>query len=175
MSVELQNTTQACFDGLTKAFFADVVPCKGTRHGNPAQALAHSVLSAAITMRYYSATQSRASSTSNTNQARISQPKSSRKRSLSEKATPTTAPSEPSSRSRDRIRTIKDSTERHTDATISLDSSVLKWLARHAAWTLATFHIGSNGMTAHQRIRGKQFKQLIFGARRADPLLTKSL
>ena len=55
------------------------------------------------------------------------------------------------------IRAIKDCTERQIGATIGLDSSVLKWLVRHAAWTLTTFHIGSDGMTAHQRIRSKPF------------------
>ena len=42
-------------DGIQEgeAFFTNVVPCKGTSHGNAAQALAHKVLSAAITMRYY--------------------------------------------------------------------------------------------------------------------------
>ena len=56
---------------------------------------------------------------------------------------------------------IKDFTERHIGASISLDSSVLKWLVRHAAWTLTTFHVGSDGMTAHQRIRTKVFNQQI--------------
>ena len=43
------------------------------------------------------------------------------------------------------IRAIMDYTERQIGATIGLDSSVLKWLARHAAWTLATFHVGFDG------------------------------
>ena len=59
------------------------------------------------------------------------------------------------------IRAIKDYTERQISATIGLDSSVLKWLARHAAWTLTTLHVGSDGKTAHQRIRGKPFNQQI--------------
>ena len=59
------------------------------------------------------------------------------------------------------IRAIKDYTERQIGATIGLDSSVLKWLARHAAWTLTTLHIGSDCMTAHQRFRGKPFNQQI--------------
>ena len=54
-----------------------------------------------------------------------------------------------------------DYTERQIGATIGLDSSVLKWLVRHAAWTLTTFHVGSDGMTTHQRIRGKPFNQQI--------------
>ena len=57
-----------------------------------------------------------------------------------------------------RMRTIKDYTERQIGATIGLDSSVLMWLVRHAAWSLTTFHVGSDGMTAHQRIRGEPFK-----------------
>ena len=58
-------------------------------------------------------------------------------------------------------RAIKDYAERQIGATIGLDSSVLKWLVRHAAWTLTTFHVGSDGKTAHQRIRGKPFNQQI--------------
>ena len=59
------------------------------------------------------------------------------------------------------IRAIKDYTERQIGATIGLDSAVLKWLVRHAAWTLTTFHVGSDGKTEHQRIRGKPFIQQI--------------
>ena len=59
------------------------------------------------------------------------------------------------------IRAIKDCTERQIGATIGLDSSVLKWPVRHAAWTLTAFHVGSDGMTAHQRNRGKPFNQQI--------------
>ena len=47
------------------------------------------------------------------------------------------------------IRAIKGYTERQIGATIGLDSSVLKWLVRHAEWTLATFHFGGDGMTTH--------------------------
>ena len=38
------------------------------------------------------------------------------------------------------IRAIKDCTERQISATIGLDSSVLKWFVRHAAWTLTTYN-----------------------------------
>ena len=58
-------------------------------------------------------------------------------------------------------RAIKDYTERQIGATIGLDSSVLKWLVRHAAWTLTTLQFGSDGKRAHQRIRGKPFNQQI--------------
>ena len=54
-----------------------------------------------------------------------------------------------------------DYTERQTGATIGLDSSVLKWLVRHAAWTATTSHVGSDGEAAHQRIRGKPLNQQI--------------
>ena len=59
------------------------------------------------------------------------------------------------------IRAIKDYTERQIGAKIGLDSSVLKWLVRHAAWTLTTLHVGSDGKTAHQRTRSKPFNQQI--------------
>ena len=38
-------TILAGYDGLTKAFFADVVPCRSTSHGYAQRALAHNVLS----------------------------------------------------------------------------------------------------------------------------------
>ena len=38
-------TILAGFDGLTRAFFVNVVPCKGTSHGYADRALAHNVLS----------------------------------------------------------------------------------------------------------------------------------
>ena len=41
------------------------------------------------------------------------------------------------------------------------DSSLVQCLVRHAAWTLATFRVGGDGMTAHQRIKGKPFNQQI--------------
>ena len=44
---------------------------------------------------------------------------------------------------------IKDFTERHVGATKGLDSSILKWLVRHAAWTLMTFRVGGDGTTEH--------------------------
>ena len=39
--------------------------------------------------------------------------------------------------------------------TPSLDSSVLKLLVRYAAWTLTTCHVGSDSMTAHERIQSR--------------------
>ena len=59
------------------------------------------------------------------------------------------------------IRAIKDYNTRQMSAIVGLDSSVLTWLFRHAAWTLTTLHVGSDGMTAHQRIGGKPFNQQI--------------
>ena len=50
---------------LTKAFFVDVVPCKGTSHGYAERALAHNVLSTGH-QKVCRATKNRASSTSNT-------------------------------------------------------------------------------------------------------------
>ena len=59
---------------------------------------------------------------------------------------------------------MKDFTERQICETISLDSSILMWFVRHATGTLTTFHVGGNGMTAHQRNRGKPFNQQIAAA-----------
>ena len=62
---------------------------------------------------------------------------------------------------RGEIRAIKDYTERQIGATVGLDISVLQWLVRYAARTLTTLHVGNNGMTAHQRVRGKPGNQQI--------------
>ena len=49
------------------------------------------------------------------------------------------------------VRAIKDNTERQIGATMGLDSSILKWLVRHAASTLTTSHVGGDGAPTHQR------------------------
>ena len=154
-------TILAGYDGLTKAFFADVVPCKGTSHGYAERALVHNVLSTGhrnvilqsdqepsiIDVKRKAGThipteivyEESAVGDSNANGS-------------IERANQTI---------QGQIRAIKDDTERQIGATIGLESSVLKWLVRHAAWTLTTLHVGSDGETAHQRIRGKPFNQQI--------------
>ena len=69
----------------------------------------------------------------------------------SEKSTPTAALSEPSKPSKDK--SVRSRTTPN-------DRSVRR-LVRHAAWTLTTFHVGSDGMTVHQRIRGEPFNPQI--------------
>ena len=155
-------TILAGYDGLTKAFFANVVPCKSTSHGYAERALAHNVLSTGhqkvilqsgdhepsiIDVKHRAGThipteivcEESPVGDSNTNGS-------------IERANQTI---------QGQIRAIKDYNERQIGATIGLDSSVLKWLVRHAAWTLTTFHVGGDRMTAHRRIRGKPFSQQI--------------
>ena len=52
----------------------------------------------------------------------------------------------------------KETTGGQIGAMMGLDNSTLKWHVRHAAWTLTTFHVGGDRMSAHQRIRGKPLK-----------------
>ena len=132
-------TILAGYDGWTKAFFANVVLCKGTSHGDAGRALAHNVLSTEH-----------------------------RKVILQSAGThiPTVIVHEESpvgdSNAIGSFERANQTIEgRQIGATIGLDSSVLKWLVRHAAWTLTTFHVSSDGTTAHQRIRGKPFNQQI--------------
>ena len=148
----------AGYDGLTKAFFVYVVPCKGTSHGYAERALAHNVLStdhqkviyqepSIIDVKHKAGThiptvivyEESPVGDSNANGSIV-------------RANQTI---------QGQIRAIKDYTERQIGPPIGLDSSVLKWLVRHAAWTLTTFHVGGEGMTTHQRIRGKPFNQQI--------------
>ena len=156
---ERRSPFQLVYDGSTKAFFANVVPCKGTSHAYAERAVAHNVLSTGhqkvilqrdqepsiIDVKHKAGThipteivyEARPVGDINANGS-------------TERANQTI---------QGLIRAIKDYTERQIGATLGLDSSVLKWLVRHAAWTVTTFHVGSDGKTDHQRIRGKPFNQ----------------
>ena len=96
-------------------------------------------------MIYCRATKNRASSTSNTKPARTSQPKSCTKKVQSETATQAVALSERTEPSKDRF----------VQSRTTLNDRLVRRLV------LATFHVGSDGKTAHQRIRGKPFNQQI--------------
>ena len=154
-------TILAGYDGLTKAFFANVVPCKGTNHGYAERALAHNVLSTGHQKVILQGGQEPSIIDVNTKPARTPQPKSCTKKVQSETATPTVALSDRTKPSKDRFvqsrTTLNDRLVRRLVST----AQFLKWLGRHAAWTLTTFHIGSDGKTGHQRIRGKPFNQHI--------------
>ena len=160
-------TTLAGFDELTKAFFANVVPCKRTSHGYAERELAHNVLSAGHQKVIWQSYQEpsiidvkhKADTHIPTEIVYEESPVGDSNANGSiERANQTI---------QGQIRAIKDYTERQIGATIGLDRSVVKWLVRHAAWTLTTFHAGSDGMTSHQRIRGKPLNQQIaaFGKR----------
>ena len=154
-------TFLAGYDGLTKAFFANVVPCKGTSHGYAERALAHNVLSTSHQKVILQSDQ----------ESSIIDVKHKAGTHISTEIVYEESPVGDSNANgsieranqtiQRQIRAIKDYTERQIGATIGLDSSVLKWLVRHTAWTLTTFHVGSDGKTAHQRIRGKPFNQQI--------------
>ena len=59
----------------------------------------------------------------------------------------TAASSQPFKQSKDRFVHQGLHTEWQIGATMGLDSSTFKWLARRAAWTLTTFHVGGDGVT----------------------------
>ena len=147
-------------DGLTKAFFANIVPCSGTSHGYAERALAHNVVSTGHQMILQSDQEPSIIDVKHKGGTHIptetvheeSPVGDSNANGSIERANQTI---------RGQIRANKDYIERQIGATIGLDSSVLKWLVRHAAWTLTTFHVGSDGMTAHQRIRGKPVSEQI--------------
>ena len=153
-------TILAGYDGLTKAFFANDVPCKGT-DAYAEKALAHNVLST-VSQNVILQSDQELSIIDVKHKASTHLPMEivygespvgdSNANGSIERAIQTIQA---------QIRAIKDYTERQIGATISLDISELKWLVRHAAWTLTTSYIGSDGMTAHQRTRGKPFNQQI--------------
>ena len=154
-------TTLSGYERLTKAFFANVVPCKGTSHGYAERALAHNVLSTSHQQVILQSDQEPTIIYVKHNASTHIPTEIVYEESLVKTATPTAALSEQTKPSKGQIQAIKDYTERQIGATIGLNSSVLEWLVRHAAWTLTTFHVGSDGMTAHERIRGAPFNQQI--------------
>ena len=154
-------TILAGYDGLPKAFFAFVVLCKGTSQGYAERVLAHNVLSTGHQKVILQSDQ----------EPSIIDVKHKAGTHIPTKIVYEESPVGESNANgsieranqtiQAQIRAIKDYTERQIGATIGLGSSVLKWLVRHAAWTLTTFHVGSDGKTAHQRIRGQPFNQQI--------------
>ena len=143
-------TILAGCDGLTKAYFANVVPCKGTSPGYAKRALAHNVLS-----------------TGHQKVILQSDPETSMIDVKHKAGThiPTEivyeeSPSEDSNANgsieranqtiQGQFRAIKDQKKRSVGQMVL---TILKWLVRHVAWT--------GSMTAHQRIRGKPFNQQI--------------
>ena len=141
-------TILAGCDRLTKALFANVAPCKGTSHGHAERALTHNVLSTSHQKVILQSDQ---------------EPSIIDGRRKAGTHIPTEIVYEESPvgdhfQRQHRTSHPDDPGERQIGATIGFDSSVLKWLVRRAAWTLTTFHVGSDG-TAPQRIRGKPFNQ----------------
>ena len=125
--------------GLTKALFANVVPCKCTSQCYAERALAHNVLSTGHQKGILQSDQ----------EPSIIDVKHKAGTHIPTEMVYEESPVGDSNASEQKIqgqiRAIKDYTERQIGATIGLDSSVLKWLVRHAAWTLTTFHVGSHG------------------------------
>ena len=155
-------TISAGYDGLTKAFFANVATLQ--RHESwlrRKSACTQCVVHRSSESDIAKVTKNRASSTSNTKQARTCQPKSCYEERPVRDSNANGSIERANQTIQGQIRVIKDYTERQIGAPIGLDSSVLKWRVRDAAWTLTTFNVGSDGMTARQRIRGKPFNQQI--------------
>ena len=146
------------YDGLTRAFFANVVPCNGTSHGHAETALAHNVLSTGHQKVILQSEQ----------EPSIMDVKHKAGTHIPTEIVYAESPVGDSSANGSieraiqvQIRAIKDFTERQIGATMGIDSSVLKWLVRHAAWTLTTNHsinrlprsINRNS-SCHTRLRG---------------------
>ena len=148
------------YDGLTKAFLANAVPCKSTSHGLAERALAHNMLSTGHQKVILQSDQE-PSVIDVKHKARTHIPTKIVYESPVGDSIANGSIERANQTIQRQIRAIKDCFERQIGATTGLDSSVLKWLVRHAAWTLTTFHVGSDGKTAHQRIRGKPFNQHI--------------
>ena len=125
-------TILAGYDGLTQAFFANIAFCKGTSHGYAARALAHNVLSTDHSKVILQSDQE-PSITDVKHKVGTHIPTEilyeespvgdSNANGSNERANQTI---------QGQIRAIKDYIERQIGATVSLDSSVLKWLVRHA-------------------------------------------
>ena len=121
-------TILAGYDGLTKACCANVVPCNGTSHGYAERALAHNVLSSGHQKVILQSDQEpsiidvkhKAGTHIPTEIVYEESPVGDSNANGSvERANQTI---------QGQIRAIKDYAERQIGATISLDSSVLKWL-----------------------------------------------
>ena len=59
----------------------------------------------------------------------------------------------------DQVRAVKGSLESRYGQHIPRDHPSVPWLIRHASQTLNRFHIGKDGKTAYERMKGKQFKR----------------
>ena len=59
------------------------------------------------------------------------------------------------------FRIMKDSLEALIGTLIAEDSPIVPWIVIHAARTLNRFAVGTDGRTAYQRWKGKEFKRSI--------------
>ena len=147
-------TVPAGYDGLTKALFANVVLVKSTTHGFAERALAHNVLSTSHQKMIQQSDQELSIIGANPKAG-----KSCTKRAPLERATPTAASSEQTNPFKDR--SVQSRTSPNDRSVRLWASKAQSWLLRHTAWVLAAFHVGGDGMTAHQRIRSNPFNQHI--------------
>ena len=56
------------------------------------------------------------------------------------------------------VRTIKDALEVRMGESLSPESNLVPWLVKHAADTVSRYHKGQDGLTAHRRLRGRDFR-----------------
>ena len=54
---------------------------------------------------------------------------------------------------RNQIKSYKIQIDKNSGTTIKVDSPLLTWLPRHAAWQYTRFHIRQNSTTAYEKIR----------------------
>ena len=57
------------------------------------------------------------------------------------------------------VRTLKSALVEHYKTTFNEDHVRLPWLIAHAASLICKFTIGEDGMTAHERARGRKFSK----------------
>ena len=126
-------TILAGYDGLTQAFFANIAFCKSTSHGYAARALAHNVSSTDHSKVILQSDQEPSITDVKKHKVGTHIPTE-----ILYEESPVGDSNANGSNKRanqtiqGQIRAIKDYIERQIGATVSLDSSVLKWLVRHA-------------------------------------------
>ena len=56
------------------------------------------------------------------------------------------------------VRAIKDAFEARYKCELQPEDQITPWMVQHAGALISRFHRGQDGLTAHRRIRGRDFK-----------------
>ena len=57
------------------------------------------------------------------------------------------------------IRTVRDALESRIGERVKGNDGVFTWLVRNAAASMNRYQVGSDGRTAHERLRGRRFRR----------------